>query len=122
MESRVRNRKRDDDVMCAIAPAPAPPDCRQNSFYILLTIVIRLNLYVRIIVNYAVNHTYHAVEEKAVEPRAMTSHTITILFFIELTKNRSPHCTEILKYIDYVNLKAGSLNVRKFQEQVRANP
>ena len=29
--------------------------------------------------------------------------------------------TEILKYIDYVKLKPGSLNVLKFQERVRAN-
>ena len=30
--------------------------------------------------------------------------------------------TEILKYIDYVKSKRGSLNVLKFQERVRANP
>ena len=30
--------------------------------------------------------------------------------------------TEILKYIDYVKLKAGLLNVLKFQERVCANP
>ena len=37
MESRVRNRRRTDDVI-APAPAPAPSDRLQTSPYILLTV------------------------------------------------------------------------------------
>ena len=43
-----------------------------------------MNLYVRIIVYHAVNHTYETIEKKSVEPCAMTSHTITTANIVKI--------------------------------------